>query len=61
MLQEDYLKLVGRIGSREATTRRFFVIFEYEAFGRHGGDEEADAVSVRSANQANEAAKYDYR
>ncbi len=46
MLQEDYLKLVGRIGSREATTRRFFVIFEYEAFGRHGGDEEADAVST---------------
>lgn len=33
MLQEDYLKLVGRIGSREATTRRFFVIFEYEASG----------------------------
>ena len=27
MLQEDYLKLVGHIGSREATTRRFFVIF----------------------------------
>lgn len=26
MLQEDYLKLVGRIGSREATTRRFFVM-----------------------------------
>lgn len=46
MLQEDYLKLVGRIGSREATTRRFFVIFEYEAFGRHGGDEESDAVST---------------
>ena len=45
MLQEDYLKLVGRIGSREATTRRFFIAFEYEAFGRRGGDEEADAVS----------------
>ncbi len=45
MLQEDYLKLVGHIGSREATTRRFFVIFEYEAFGRRGMDEEADAVS----------------
>ena len=25
MLQEDYLKLVGRIGSREATTRRFLL------------------------------------
>lgn len=46
MLQEDYLKLVGRIGSREATTRRFFVIFEYEAVGRRSSSEEADAVST---------------
>ena len=28
ILQEDYLKLINRIGSREATTRRFFVAFE---------------------------------
>ena len=34
LLQEDYLKLIGRIGSREATTRRFFIVFEYEAAGR---------------------------
>lgn len=46
MLQEDYLKLVGRIGSREATTRRFFVIFEYEAVGRRSSNEESDAVST---------------
>lgn len=26
MLQEDYLKLIDRLGSREATTRRFFII-----------------------------------
>ena len=45
MLQEDYLDLVGRIGSREATTRRFFVIFEYEQQGRRGISEEADAIS----------------
>lgn len=45
MLQEDYLKLIGRIGSREATTHRFFIAFEYEAYGRRRGDEEADAVS----------------
>jgi len=45
MLQEDYLDLVSRIGSREATTRRFFMIFEYEQLGRRGVSEEADAVS----------------
>ena len=43
-LQEDYLSLIGRIGSREATTRRFFLIFEYESVtGR--GNEEDDAVA----------------
>ena len=46
MLQEDYLKLVGRIGSREATTRRFFISFEYEAVGRRGSSDEADAIST---------------
>ena len=47
MLQEDYLKLVGRIGSREATTRRFFFFsFEYEAVGRRGNSDEADAIST---------------
>ena len=44
MLQEDYLDLISKIGSKEATTRRFFIIFEYEQYGRRG-NEEADAVS----------------
>ncbi len=44
-LQEDYLKLIGRLGSREATTRRFFIAFEYESVGRRNANEEADAVS----------------
>ena len=43
-LQEDYLSLIGRIGSREATTRRFFLIFEYESQTKRG-DEEAEAVA----------------
>ena len=30
MLQEDYLRLIQQLGSREAITRRFFLIFEYE-------------------------------
>lgn len=45
MLQEDYLSLINRIGSKEATTRRFFIAFEYEQVGRRGGNEEADAIS----------------
>lgn len=44
MLQEDYLQLINRIGSREATTRRFFISFEYEQYGRRG-NEEADAIA----------------
>lgn len=46
LLQEDYLKLIGRIGSREATTRRFFIVFEYEAAGRRRNDEESEAVAA---------------
>lgn len=30
VLQEDYLKLIRQLGSREAITRRFFLVFEYE-------------------------------
>lgn len=45
ILQEDYLKLINRIGSREATTRRFFVAFEYEQVGRRNANEESDAIS----------------
>ena len=45
MLQEDYLKLIDRLGSREATTRRFFIIFEYEAFGGRRGNEENEAIA----------------
>lgn len=44
MLQEDYLNLINRIGSKEATTRRFFIAFEYEQVGRRAGNEEADAI-----------------
>lgn len=45
MLQEDYLALIDRLGSREATTRRFFIIFEYESLGGRRGNEENDAVA----------------
>ena len=57
VLQEDYLKLINQIGSREATTRRFFVAFEYEQVGRRSSNEEADAIaSLQTA--ARTAANY---
>ncbi len=55
MLQEDYLRLIRQLGSREAITRRFFLIFEYEPLpGTKRGHEEEEAIAelqtaVRSA------------
>lgn len=47
MLQEDYLGLVKQIGSKEAITRRFFIIFEYEPWtNTKRGNEESEAVAV---------------
>jgi len=43
-LQEDYMKLLYEIGSKEAVSRRFFIIFEYEPYMR-AKDIEADAVA----------------
>lgn len=45
-LQHDYENLIRRIGSREAITRRFFIIFEYEPFSANRGNEESDAISA---------------
>lgn len=51
LMQEDYLQFIQQICSREAVTRRFFLIFEYESWGnaRHT-DEEGEAIgSLQSA------------
>ena len=45
-LQKDYENLIRRIGSKEAITRRFFIVFEYEPFTNTRGNEEADAISA---------------
>ena len=34
-LSEDYIRLIKDVGSREALTRRFFLIYQYEAIGRN--------------------------
>ena len=58
MLQEDYLRLIRQLGSREAITRRFFLIFEHEPLpGTKRGHEEEEAVaSLQTA--ARTAANY---
>ena len=58
MLQEDYLKLIRQLGSREAITRRFFLIFEHEELpGTRKGHEEEEAIaSLQTA--ARTAANY---
>lgn len=46
LLQQDYLTLIDRIGAREATSRRFFMVFEYEAWaGRKRDNEEVEAIA----------------
>lgn len=45
-LQKDYENLIRRIGSKEAITRRFFIIFEYEPFTNTHGNEETSAISA---------------
>ena len=36
---EDYIRLIKDVGSREALTRRFFLIYQYEANGRSESDD----------------------
>lgn len=58
ILQEDYLKLINQLGSREAITRRFFLVLEHEPHpGTKRGQEEEDAIaSLQTA--ARTAANY---
>lgn len=47
LMQEDYLQFVQQIGSREAVTRRFFLIFEYEPWSNtKRSNEEGEAVAA---------------
>lgn len=47
LMQEDYLRFVQQIGSREAVTRRFFLIFEYEPwYNTRRTDEESEAIAT---------------
>lgn len=46
LMQEDYLQFVQQISSREAVTRRFFLVFEYEPWSNTRRSEESDAITA---------------
>ena len=43
---DDYIRLIKDVGSREALTRRFFLIFQYEAIGRNESDDYSKIYSM---------------
>ena len=45
-LGEGYIRLIKDVGSREALTRRFFLIFQYEEFHRSDSDDFAKIYSA---------------
>ena len=44
-MQKDYMEFVQRVGTQEAVTRRFFLIFEYEPWNPSQRGNETEAVS----------------
>ena len=48
-LQEDYYRLIQRIGLREAVTRRFLLIMEYEGLGNRTAEYPEIAASLETA------------
>ncbi len=51
VLQQDYANLVRQLGSKEAITRRFFLVFEYEGIGGRRGDEKDAIAELNSVVQ----------
>ena len=44
-LQRDYIQFVQKLSSKEAVSRRFFLIFEYEPFNANRKEEERDILA----------------
>lgn len=57
-LGEDYIKLIKDVGSREALTRRFFLIFQYEAVGRGESDDYAKIYGMLQTAEQNARAYF---
>lgn len=52
LLQEDYAELIRTLGTREAITRRFFLIFEYQSYsGNKNPNEREVYLYLKSAVQ----------
>ena len=57
LLQEDYAGLIETLGRKEAVTRRFFLIFEYQSYNNNKNPAERDVILyMRSVMQT--AKKY---
>ena len=50
---EDYIRLIKDVGSREALTRRFFLIYQYEAIGRSESDDYSKIYSMLVSAEQN--------
>ena len=57
-LGEDYIKLIKDVGNREALTRRFFLIFQYEAIGRNESDDYAKIYGMLQSAEQNARAYF---
>lgn len=57
-LGEDYIRLIKDVGSREALTRRFFLVFQYEAVGRNESDDYAKIYGMLQTAEQNARAYF---
>lgn len=57
-LGEEYIKLIKDVGNREALTRRFFLIFQYEAIRRNDGENFGQIYSMLQAAEQNARAYF---
>ena len=55
---EDYIRLIKDVGSREALTRRFFLIYQYEAIGRSESDDYSKVYSMLVSAEQNARAYF---
>lgn len=55
---EDYIRLIKDVGSREALTRRFFLIYQYEAIGRNETDDYSKIYSILVSAEQNARAYF---
>ena len=57
-LGEDYINLIKDVGSREALTRRFFLIFQYEEIRRNETDDFSQIYSMMQTAEQNARAYF---